>query len=507
MKIKNIIFLTLSIVGLQSYAFDSELDYEASIVANTSSGDFAPYMIGSWQGGKFTQKNSITADISLSKPLDTQQKFSWSAGVEVLAHDAASAYYDSYNETDGWFTQSIKPNALRLQQLWGEAKYRCLHFLVGMKEHKALIVDDKLSSGEFVISNNARPIPGVSLGFIDFQDIPYTNGWVQVDLELKYGKFADSGFNKLQYNHYSYLIPQNILYTYKYCHFRTNPNKPLSVTVGMQAAGQFGGYTDYYSYGKLRRSSLHKFHISDIWDMLFPTLGNGEGYYKGNTLGSWDLKARYKLKNGNEAIFYFEGPWEDGSGIGRQNGFDGIYGLEFKWARRGLVNAVVAEYLDFTNQSGPIHWAPNDYENTTITDHATGGDNYYNNDVYGSYAHYGMSIGTPFLLSPLYNTDGYTGYKHNRSRGFHLGVSGNITNEVEYRIMCEGQWAWGTGRIANAKRYSDGSVLVEANWHADRVLQGLSFKVQAAKDAGSLRGNNIGALFSVKYTGQLPITK
>lgn len=508
MRFKNILFLAMSIVGIQSYAVDSELDYEASIVANTSSGDFAPYMIGSWQGGRFTQKNGIAADLSLSKNLDKSKRFSWSVGAEVLALEASSAQYDRFTrDTYSWSTHSLGPNAFRIQQLWGEVKFRGLYLLAGMKEHEPLIVDEKLSSGELVRSNNARPIPGVSIGFVDFQNIPFTNGWVQINAEIMYGKYTDGGFNDSQFNYYNYLLQHNRLYTYKYCHFRTNPNKPLSVTIGMQAAGQFGGYTDYYSNGKVIKYNAHKFHINDVWDMLFPTLGNGEGYYKGNSLGSWDLKARYRLKNGNEITAYFEGPWEDGSGIGRQNGYDGLWGISFKTASHGIVNGVAVEYLDFTNQSGAMHWAPTDHPGTTLQAHATGGDNYYNNDVYGAYANYGMSIGSPFLVSPLYNTDGYPGYAHNRARGFHVAVSGYITEDIDYRVIAEGQWAWGVARYPLAKRYSDGSAMVEANWRANKLLQGLSFKVQAAFDAGSLRGHNVGALLSVKYTGHLPLTK
>jgi hypothetical protein len=501
-------FVALSIVSIQSYAVDSDLDYEASIVANTSSGDFAPYMIGSWQGGKFTQKNGIAADITLTKQLDKTQRFSWSAGAEVLALEASSADYQRYNsETETWSTHSLGPNNFRIQQLWGEVKYRGLYLLAGMKEREPLIVDEKLSSGELVRSNNARPIPGISIGFVDFQNIPLTNKWLQINVEVMYGKFTNNGFNNSQFNYYNYLLQHDILYTYKFCHFRTNPDKPLSVTIGMQAAGQFGGYTNYYSNGKIFKSTNHGFKIKDVWDMLFPTLGNGEGYYKGNTLGSWDFKARYRFNNNNELTAYFEGPWEDGSGIGRKNGFDGLWGVEFKTAKHGAVSGFAFEYLDFTNQSGPIHWAPDDYPGTTLQAHATGGDNYYNNDVYGAYANYGMSIGSPFLVSPLYNQDGYPGYAHNRSRGIHFAVMGYITEDIDYRVMAEGQWAWGVARFPLAKKYSNGSAMVEANWRANRLLKGLSFKMQAAFDAGSLRGHNFGALLSVKYSGRLPLTK
>ena len=96
-----------------------------------------------------------------------------------------------------------------------------------------------------------------------------------------------------------------------------------------------------------------------------------------------------------------ESPWEDGSGIGKLNGFDGLYGIEYSSGNKSIINGAVVEYLDFTNQSGPIHWAPNDFPGTTIKVQATGADDYYNNYAYNGYQYYGMSIGSPFIKSPL----------------------------------------------------------------------------------------------------------
>jgi hypothetical protein len=239
--------------------------------------------------------------------------------------------------------------------------------------------------------------------------------------------------------------------------------------------------------------------------MFFPQLGNGEGYYKGNSLGSWNFRAQYKLRNGNTITAYFEGPWEDGSGIARRNGTDGLWGLQFNFAKRGIVNAVTLELLDFRNQSGPFHYAPGDVSDPSLSTEATGGDNYYNNDVYGAYCNYGMSIGTPFLLSPLYNLDGYPGYAHNRASGTHVAVSGSIGNEFDYRAMFSHQSAWGVARYPVAHASKSNSAMLEATWSADRIVKGLTVRAQVAADFGELRGDNVGAQLLVKYTGNLTI--
>ncbi len=484
------------------------LEYRAAVVGNVSTGAFAPYMLGSWNYGKITGKSGVWHDGFIGKKMDTGSRFGWGAGFEYLLGYGSAAYYDDYRTmVDGRpSVRASRQAPARVQQLYAEIKYRGVYLLGGMKERRSGIVDNGLSSGDLVRSNNARPIPGVAAGFIDFQNIPFTNGWVQIDGEIMYGRFCDTGFEEKRFNYYSGYLDGDLMYTYKRCYFRTRPDKPLSVTVGMQTAGEFGGWTHFYRAGKLVQETNRGFHVKDVFKMFLPVQGNGEDYYTGNTLGSWDFKARYAFRNGSRLSAYFQWPWEDGSGIGRQNGWDGLWGVQYDFAPGSPVASVVVEYLDFTNQSGPIHWAVDDDPGTDITQGITGGDNYYNNNYYGAYANYGMSIGSPFLMSPLYNTNGFLEFLHNRARGFHAGVSGCL-NSVSYRAMVSYQKAGGMGRIPAPRRLHDTSAMVEASWHPVASLPGLELKAAVAVDAGNLRGDNFGAMATVSYSGSFNFKK
>ena len=79
-------------------------------------------------------------------------------------------------------------------------------------------------------------------------------------------------------------------------------------------------------------------------------------------------------------------------------------------------------FIDFRDQSGPIHWAPGDHPGTDMTGEATGGDDYYNNSGMNAYMHFGMSMGTPFIPSPIYNTDGYPQFVRTRANDLHILV-------------------------------------------------------------------------------------
>lgn len=484
----------------------SDMFYGVSALGNVSSGHFAPYFIGSMNGGRIVRKGSALLDAGAVVPVDRSKRFSWGAGAEFLAGYSSSNSYDRFTPS-GWTQEACRPAPIWLQQLYGELKYRGAYLRLGQKEPQSVLLDEDLSSGDITRSGNARGIPGVSIGFIDFQDIPFTNGWVQINGCIDYGKFTDDSFKRKQYNHYSWLTTSDVYYTYKYCYFRTKPSRPLSVTAGMQTAGQFGGSTQWYRRGEMYMSENRGFHFKDIFKMFFPTTGNGNNFVEGSSLGSWDFKARYRLRSGDELSFAFQWPWEDGSSIGRRNGWDGLYGLYYKSPRRRLVNGAAIEYIDFRNQSGPIHWAPGDNPGTDLSGTATGGDNYYNNDTYVAYTNYGMAIGTPFLVSPIYNLNGYPAFMNNLARGVHVAVAGCIGDEVDYALKYSWQQGWGMGRTPSPYCKIDNSGCLDIHWDASRLMKGLHLTGILAFDAGELRGDNFGAMIGISYCGSVNFKK
>lgn len=488
-----------------SFAQQSDsLIYSLSLLTNASTGRLAPYMIGSWNHDRTTMKNSYNADIYAAKPLNRDGRIGWSAGIEVLAGSQHSAKFDKYDSQDfTWYSSDMKRAHVSFREFYAAFRYRQVFLMGGMKNSNSKIVDGRLSSGDLLLSNNARAIPGVTIGFVDFQNIPFTNGWLQIDGQILYGKLVDNSFRRQQFNFYSDLIASDLYYTYKYCYFRTKPSQPLSVIFGMQAAGIFGGNTTYYRKGQPFRTDQRGFRFVDIFKMFFPTQDNGNGFYEGNSLGTWSLRARYRLNNGNEIAAYWENLFEDGSGIACRNGADGLYGLQFSFGHRGWLNSVVAEYLDFRNQSGPLHFAPNDHINPSISSEATGGDNYYNNDSFGPYAYYGLSIGSPMVMSPIYNENGFPQFIYNRMQGAHLALTGSPTSNISYKLMGGWQKGYAMGRVPLPKAKTTCSAMVEVDWNAERLLPGLSIDCKVAIDRGDLRGDNFGVALAVRYSGYL----
>ena len=307
---------------------ETPLVYEGTVSGNAGSGDFAPSYMMSGNGGVLTQPKAFSLQLKAEKELDLSRRFSYAFGVEgVGGYASAFEQYDQAPQAPA--AQGQHPTSVWLQQLYGEVKYRGVFLSVGMKERTSPLLNDKLGSGDYVQSNNARPVPQIRAGFVDFQNIPFTNGWVQIQGEIAYGKYMQNGWLEDHFNFYNGKYNLNEYFNYKRCYFRTKPSQPFSVTVGMQMVTEFGGTAYEYEKGKLKNVDPYDVTFKDVWKAFLPSEGGSNpgdaAYYYGNTLGSWDFVARYRLKDETELKAYFQWPFEDGSGIGKLNGCDGIW--------------------------------------------------------------------------------------------------------------------------------------------------------------------------------------
>lgn len=496
--------ISLLLTATGAYAEDFTMNYSATLQANGGPNDFAPYYINSLRHGNLTSARGGHLGLAAWRPIDLGSRFNYSFGIEAWASGANSVDYDRFNAATGsWEARAIAPAPVILQQLWGEVKFRGVFLYAGMRDFTPALVNGRLSSGDLIESGNSRNIPQVRVGFIDFQNVPFTNGWLQIQGEIAYAKSTDNGWQKDHFNYFTGHVNLGWWYHYKRCFFRTKPSQPFSITIGMQASAQFNGDIYFYNNKGENYYSVHQpFTLRSLADIMLLKSGDGD-YYVGNHVGSWDFQARYRFHDNSELKAYFQWLWEDGSGIGKLNGMDGLWGLEWKASRPGPVSAAVLEVTTFMNHGGPIHYSYDDYTNTTLRTHkAQGADNYYNNHYTNGYALYGMGIGSPMFPSPIYNTNGATTqYINNRFWGLHGAVEGVISPTISYRAMASFRRFFGTPFIPAIDPTYDVSAFFEAKWQVPRV-PGLSLGAQIGFDYGdSTYGKNFGALVSATYCG------
>ena len=203
----------------------SPIEYSASFIGNAGSGDFAPYYIASNQHGILTQKSDALLRLSAWQPMDTTKRFSYGFGFDLLGGYSATTAYQRYDlSTNNFYTHDEAPANAWIQQLYGEIKYRSVFITLGLKQHQSALLNNQLSSGDLVESGNARPIPELRAGFIDFVDIPFTNGWMQIQGEISYGRTTDTKWLENHYNYHKQFISTGSWYTYKRAYFRTKPS-------------------------------------------------------------------------------------------------------------------------------------------------------------------------------------------------------------------------------------------------------------------------------------------
>ena len=488
-----------------------DLKYKLGFFANAGNSELAPYYIGSNCGGTTTQQYSAlvyaAAKLWNGSP---NKRFSWGAGLEVWGGYASSAGYQRYAGNGQFEVQKQHPARVWIQEAYLAANYRSIFAVAGQARKASPIVDGSLSSGDLVWSNNARPPVGLRAGFIDFQNIPFTKGWVQIQGEFGYFRELDDKWLENHYNYYNHFITTGKWLHYKSLHLRTNPNQPVVFTIGAQSSCQFGGTADYYWDGQVERTVKMDADAKAFWRTFIAGSGGnsaGDSFVEGNHLGTWDIALEGHLKDGKLMRAYTQWLWEDGSGIGKMNGFDGLWGIEFRQFGHYLVSGAVIEYIDFTNQSGPIHWTPNDHPGTPIISHSSGADDYYNNYIYNGYQSRGMSIGSPFVKSPLYNQDGYMRYRDNVLRGFHAAMSGWLHEDWSYLLMGSYRKAWGTPLLPRVGSVDDFSMALNIQYHPGQKFMGWMINATVAIDRGKLYGNNWGGQLGITYSGNFNFKK
>lgn len=503
-----LLILAILLPAWISAAAEYSFNAGAQLNLGVGSNEFAPFYLHANRHGKITQSKNAQLDVWAIDSLDLDKRFDFSWGVEALGGYASKADYRRWNpETKEFYQNPQGPAAIWLQQLFAEVKWRCLFLSVGLKDRDSWFVDQELSSGDLLWSGNSRGIPEVRIGFVDFQNIPFTKKWLQFDVCLSYGKFMDSSWNNNHFDYYTGKRNTGEWWTYKRLALRTNPTKPFVFQIGIQMSGIFGGWKYQYWYGDMTQATDNYSGFKDFIQILLPFWSSEkEGYRVGDSKGTWDIAASYRFKSGEYIRAYTQWPWEDSSGIARKNGFDGLWGLEFKLDHRWWITGAAMEYIDMTHMSGPLLFDGN-YHNPAkpFPYKADGADLYYNNYYYRSYVNYGLNMGTPMVAGTLFITGDDPNNINNgdinyfRVRGFHIAVEGAIGDDIDYVVKYNHRKAWGSANTAALIHPVEAdSFMAGATWRIPQI-SGLSLGAAIGIDHGKIPSNAAGGIVTLTY--------
>jgi len=463
------IFLAFFIASLQPSI--SQTTYAVSTGFEIGNGKYAPLWLASKRYGlPSIYNNGGFTRASMQRAKCINRNLSYRIGAELV---------DKYATKNEFF----------IHQAFADIRYKKIEIHAGSQEEIPMLKNFDLSSGGLSWSGNARPIPQAGLRTADYVSFPWLmHGKLEVKLGFCYGWYTDNAFQR---EHASTLnsYNQNIIYHRKFIALRHNfRNSPWQLNIAAETHAQFG--SDHYMYDIYSKEMIvKKSHptLKNYLMTLMPLPGDNSSvledreYMYGNTLGSEHIRLTYK-KRDYEISGYLENYFEDFSGIAKQNGMDGLWGIEYKNNLQRGITGIVIEYLQTTNQSGPIHWAPNDDPLSPLQHEATGSDNYYNNHYFSEgWSHYGMNIGNPLLTSPVYNENQSLWHNNNRVKAIHGALSFQPDKNWTGRIMAT--WSQNRGTMDTPYRCLDNRFysLIEINY-SPKILKGWRFSAGVAFD-------------------------
>ena len=488
-------------------AQNDTLRWKVSTQTSISSGDNTPFWLNANKHGLSSldpNNGYMRASLAKETAVDSLGRFTWGGMVDI----AAAFNYSS---------------TVIVQQAFIEGRWKKGVLTIGSKEYPMELKSQTLSTGSQTLGINARPVPQVRLALQDYWTLPFTCGWVSIKGHIAYGKTTDEGWQK-DFTDIKSRYTENVLYHSKAGYLRiadTKRHRPLSLTLGLEMAAQFGGTSYLFDdYGKMIVLDNDKGLDAFLTALIPGDADTSEDVYqnaRGNIVGSWvaRLDLDYpKWALGFYADHYFEDHSSmflldyDGYGVGaewnekKDNRFlmyqlkDIMLGLELKLKNFRYVNNIVAEYLYTKYQSGPIY-----HDHTQqMPDHIGGIDDYYNHHLYTGWQHWGQAIGNPLYTSPIYNTDGNIEFKNNRFVAYHIGISGQPARNLSYRLLSTWQKGYGTYK----KPYPDPKTGFYCMGEVScNMPKGWNITAAMALDHGNLTGNNFGVQLTVAKSGVL----
>lgn len=458
--------------------------------AVTSSRGTPFWLMNNRLGLSSTAKNNGYLRAAFFKPLDEHKRWSYGYGADIVI---------PYNYTSKYV----------VQQLYADFKYRSLHLSVGSKERFESIVDQELSSGDMTFSLNSRPLPQIYLSIPEYQSIPLLNHWVSFKGFFSLGCFSDGRWQKSHVGQADRWA-ESVLYHSKGFMLKAgNLNRfPVIVEGGLSMAVQFGGELQLINpvthkpfkikFPEKLKDILKAFIPMGAAHTDNPALAGEVNNVYGNHLGEWSAALTFAPQQSDwQFRAYYEHFFDDHSQLFLEHGWhDMLLGVAITLPQNRIVDRVLYEYIYTKDQSGAVY----SDSSAEIPEQVSGRDDYYNHYMYPGWQHWGMGMGNPLLISPIYNDGPSLQFRHTRIQGHHVGLLGSPTGEIDYKILLSFTRSWGTYPDPLPSVQHNFNALLEVGY-APRRINGWSFRLGLGTDSGNILNKSVGAMLTIRKTG------
>lgn len=303
----------------------------------------------------------------------------------------------------GRVAQSERNSSFFFPEAYLEFNYRFLRLRGGRYRDFIGLNNSDLSIGSMMVSRNATPLPRITIDTGGFTELPWLNGIVETSISLSHGWFEKERY------------VENPLLHQKFLYLKVNVGR-FSGIGGVVHNSQWSGYEP--DRGKLPRS------FRDYLRVFFaqsadPNSNANPGEVMnviGNSIAAYDFGLLYRGDSFEASItrmFYLE----DKVSTRFRSPWDGVWGVNVEGENKNrILHTFIYEHINTKNQDAKS-WE------------LIGRRNYYGHYMYQSgWTYHGRTIGIPLIL---YEDGQIT---NNVLVGHHLGVSGQLTERLQYHL-------------------------------------------------------------------------
>lgn len=360
-----------------------------------------------------------------------------------------------------------------LPEAYFKTRYGSFEFYSGRRREVFGLVDTSLTSGSYIWSGNALPMPKIQISIPNYTQIGKSSVFIKAG--FNHGWFGNQGFVKNHYLHQKWLYGRI-----------GKEGAKLKFYSGFNHQVQWGGTTKNPNPFYSKNGNLAPYPLYSYQFVLIPFLQKliklnpdklssyDSGLAIGNHLGSVDIA--FEIDNlKTKLLFYKQQPYDFARSLYNLNNIeDGLYGFNIKFKTKQIIKKILLEFL-YTKSQGLYRFSK--YQTSNYTE----SDNYFSHGQYIAWNYNDFIIGTPFIL------ENENGIYNNRVKVFSTFIVGDLSKKTNYTLGGSLSNNLGTyGNSFNKNQFS-GKLSISYSLRNKTYLVN-----QLAIDSGELYSKNLG---------------
>ena len=468
MIMKRLLLILLSLFPVLAYgAAGWDIAWDASLRMAGSTGHYMPFWARTGEDGILPVRSSGLL----------------TAGTDIRYRHANGIFFEAGTNLAGVLAQKSPLNRTpvygMVDRLYVSGGWKMLRMDVGMIPRRGDLGPLSVTGGDFLMSGNARNLPGVNL----------SSDWIYFEKGHWFGVKGNLA-------HYQTIGNRKVKGTMIH-------NKAIAAKFALgRKVDLIAGFDHYAHWGGEGQAESFRDYVKIFFAMRGDASDSPSDQLNafGNHLGREWARVVWRARP-FIMTFQYDKPFEDNSGMIFQNFPDGVWTLQFALNdREAFVTDVTYEFINTTWQSGDKHDITNDKGETIVLG---GCDNYFGNSPYASgWTHHGRIMGLPLILPAIPDADGVVPRVVNtRVRGHHIALAGMVARKVPYRFKATFTENFGTYGVPYPETPWQLSLALEADLAKRLTRLPVVFSLGIYGDVGRLYPDSVGLTLKVSYAG------